>query len=64
MVKKSENLKAMKKEELEKKVADTREAIRVIRFKGQGGKSKNVKETGTLKKQIARALTELKAQAK
>jgi ribosomal protein L29 len=31
----------------------------VIHFKAEGSKSKNVKEAGILKRQIARALTEL-----
>lgn len=64
MAKKKENLKGMKKDELEKQVSDLREQIRVIRFKGQGAKSKNVKESATLKKQIARALTELHSKNK
>ncbi|MEJ0002004.1 MAG: 50S ribosomal protein L29 [bacterium] len=57
MAKKTDNFKGMAKEDLKKKVESIREEIRVIRFKGQGGKSKNVKETANLKKQVARALT-------
>ncbi len=53
------NLKSMKKEELIKKLALLREEIRVISFKAEGSKSKNVKESSTLKKQIARILTEI-----
>ena len=60
MAKKSENLKILDKANLEKRAADLREEIRVIRFKGQGAKSKNVKETAAKKKQIARVLTELR----
>jgi len=59
MAKEKENFKGMKKEELKKKLLDLRESIRVIRFKGQGSKSKNVKESATLRKQVARVLTEL-----
>jgi len=51
--------KGMKEEELRKKLADLEESLRVIRFKGQGSKSKNVKEVATIKKQIARVLTEI-----
>jgi ribosomal protein L29 len=49
----------MKKEELNGKLALLQENIRVIRFKAEGSKSKNVKELSTLKKQIARILTEI-----
>lgn len=59
MATKKENLKGMKKEELVKKLAEAREALRSIRFKAEGSKSKNVKEGATLKKQIARLLTEM-----
>jgi len=54
-----ENLKEMKKGELEKKLASLREEVRVIRFKTEGSKSKNVKELANLKKQIAKVLTEI-----
>ena len=57
MAKKKENFKGMKKEELIKKLALLREEVRVIRFKAEGSKSKNVKKLSTLKKQIARILT-------
>jgi ribosomal protein L29 len=33
--------------------------MRVIRFKAEGSKSKNVKELANLKKQIAKVLTEI-----
>lgn len=57
--KKEENLKGMKKEELKKKLIDLEEKMRVLLFKAEGSKSKNVKESVTLRKQIARVLTEL-----
>lgn len=57
MKKNKENLKGMKKNELEKKLASLREEVRMIKFKTEGSKSKNVKEVATLKKQIARVLT-------
>ncbi len=57
--KEKENLKGMKKEELYKKLADLEESIRVLHFKAEGSKSKNVKESATMKKEVARILTEL-----
>ncbi|HEV7424152.1 MAG TPA: 50S ribosomal protein L29 [Candidatus Paceibacterota bacterium] len=60
MAKTKDNLKDMKGGELEKKLAILQENVRVIRFKAEGSKSKNVKELGTLKKDIARILTEMK----
>ncbi len=59
MQKKKENLKSMKKEELVKKLAILWENARVIRFKAEGSKSKNVKELVNLRKDIARILTEI-----
>jgi ribosomal protein L29 len=54
-----ENLKEMEGNELIKKLASLREEIRVIRFKAEGSKSKNVKESLSIKKEIARILTEI-----
>jgi ribosomal protein L29 len=54
-----ENLKGMNKDELKKKLIDLEEEIRVLHFKAQGSRSKNVKESVTLRKQIARVLTEI-----
>ena len=54
-----ENLKGMKKDELKKKLADLQESIRVLKFKAEGSKSKNVKEYASIKKQVARVLTEI-----
>lgn len=59
-----ENLKGMKKDELKKKLIDLEEKIRVLKFKAQGSKSKNVKESVTLRKQVARVLTEMNSSAK
>ncbi|MFA6353693.1 MAG: 50S ribosomal protein L29 [Candidatus Paceibacterota bacterium] len=53
------NFKEMKKDELEKKLISLREEIRVIKFRTEGSKSKNVKELATLRKQIAKVLTEI-----
>jgi ribosomal protein L29 len=57
--KKEENLKGMKMDELKKELVDLEENMRVLRFKAQGSKSKNVKESVTLRKQVARILTEI-----
>jgi len=54
-----ENLKGMKPAELSKKLAGLQEEMRVIRFKAEGSKSKNVKELAALKKNIARVLTQM-----
>ena len=59
MAKNTENLKGMKKDELKIKLADLQENIRVLHFKAEGSRSKNVKESMALKKQIARVLTEI-----
>jgi ribosomal protein L29 len=59
MAKTKENLKDIKEDELKKKLDVLQEKARVIRFKAEGSKSKNVKELSSLKKQIARVLTEM-----
>ena len=59
MKNKKENLKGMKRDELLKQLTVLREELRSIHFKAEGAKSKNVKESATLKKRIARILTEL-----
>ncbi len=46
-------------EDSKDKLPELREKLRLIKFKAQGAKSKNVKEASTLKKQIARILTEI-----
>ena len=53
------SFKEMETVELKKELAVLRENLRVIHFKAEGSRSKNVKEAGILKRQIARALTEL-----
>jgi ribosomal protein L29 len=59
MEKKTENLKGMKQNELRSALIALEETIRVIRFKAEGSKSKNVKEVSALKRQAARILTEI-----
>ncbi len=53
----SKNLREMSEGDLEKKLADLREEVRLDRFKMEGAKSKNVKEVKEIKKEIARVLT-------
>lgn len=53
-----EDVKGMKKDELVKKLSILQEEIRMIKFKSEGARSKNVKELAGIKKQIARILTE------
>ncbi|MFZ1019577.1 MAG: 50S ribosomal protein L29 [Minisyncoccia bacterium] len=57
--KNKENFKEMNKDELQKKLISLREEIRLVKFKAEGSKSKNVKEGRKLRKQIARVLTEI-----
>lgn len=59
MAKKKDNFKGMKEGELKKELVLLQENLRVMHFKAEGSKSKNVKESGALKKQIARILTEI-----
>ena len=47
--------------ELKKLLQEKKESLRVARFGASGSKSKNVKEAGTVKKTIARILTETNA---
>lgn len=54
-----DSLKDMAESELRKKLAVLQENARVIRFKAEGSKSKNVKELANLRKDIARIFTAL-----
>ena len=62
MAKKKNNFKGMSGGELEKKLGELRENLRVIRFKAEGSKSKDVKESRNLRKDVARVLTFMNAQ--
>ncbi|MEK7106155.1 MAG: 50S ribosomal protein L29 [Patescibacteria group bacterium] len=64
MAKKKENLKDMKAEDLQKKLTTLQEDLRVIRFKAESSKTKNVKEAAHIKKNIAQILTALKQLSK
>ncbi len=55
------DLKDMKNEDLQKLIADKREALRTFRFGGAGSRTRNVREGRTLRKEIAQILTELRA---
>jgi len=59
MVNKNKNFKGIKIEELKKQLLTFKEKIRSLHFKTEGSRSKNVKESATLKKQVARILTEI-----
>ncbi|MBL8158165.1 50S ribosomal protein L29 [bacterium] len=48
-------------EDLQKEIAEKREALRVFRFGGAGSRTRNVREGRNLRHEIARMLTELKA---
>ena len=54
---KKDNLIEKNDLDLNKKLVTLREEIRVIKFKAEGSRSKNVKELASLKKEIARTLT-------
>jgi ribosomal protein L29 len=50
--------------DLAKMIADKRESLRVFRFGTTGAKTKNVKESRTIRRDIARILTVMSAQKK
>ncbi len=64
MTNKKNNLKGMNVDELKKNLEILRENLRTLHFKSEGSRSKNVKEIATLKKNIARALTEINSKNK
>lgn len=53
------NMKDKTTEELKKLVTEKRDEIRGLRFSASGSKTRNVKQQKTLRKEIARALTEI-----
>lgn len=59
MAKEKENLKGIDKNELKNRLASLQEDLRMLHFNVQGSKSKNVKEGASIKKQIAKVLTEI-----
>ncbi|HEY4513726.1 MAG TPA: 50S ribosomal protein L29 [Candidatus Paceibacterota bacterium] len=55
------DIKTKSVEELQKTVAEKREAFRVFRFGGAGSRARNVREGRNLRREIAQILTELRA---
>ncbi|PIR82810.1 50S ribosomal protein L29 [Candidatus Kaiserbacteria bacterium CG10_big_fil_rev_8_21_14_0_10_59_10] len=54
------DLKKQSIEDLQKSIADMRERLREFRFSEAGTRTRNVREGRTLRREIARALTELR----
>ncbi len=61
MATKKNTLKNHTQDELVKLAEDKREELRVLRFSASGSKNRNVKLARVLRKDIARAMTELTA---
>ena len=57
--KKNDKFKGVSKEELKKSLASLEDSLMSLRFKSEGSKSRNVKESATLRKQIAQIKTEM-----
>ena len=55
------DLKKMDIETLHKEIADLRERLRQFRFSEAGSRSRNVREGRTIRKEIARLLTEIRS---
>ena len=47
-------------EDLKKNIAEKRAALRTFRFGGAGSRTRNVREGRNLRKEVARALTEMR----
>ncbi|OGG74088.1 50S ribosomal protein L29 [Candidatus Kaiserbacteria bacterium RIFCSPLOWO2_01_FULL_54_20] len=47
-------------EDLKKSIAEKRVALRTFRFGGAGSRTRNVREGRNLRKEVARALTEIR----
>ena len=62
MATKKQSLKGKELSELALLVDTKREEMRSLRFSAAGSKNRNVKQTRELRKEIARALTEVRAQ--
>jgi len=48
-------------EDIKKSIIEKRESLRTFRFGGAGSRTRNVREGRTLRKDIARLLTELRS---
>jgi len=55
------DIKKQSVEDLQKDLAGKRESLRTFRFGGAGSRSRNVREGRTLRKEIAKIMTELRA---
>jgi ribosomal protein L29 len=55
------DIKKQSVEDLHKSLLEKRESLRTFRFGGAGSRTRNVREGRTLRKEIARILTELNA---
>lgn len=55
------DVKKQSTDDLKKAVSEKRSALRNFRFGGAGSRTRNVREGRTLRKEIARMLTELSA---
>jgi ribosomal protein L29 len=62
MATKKQSVKGGNVDELTNAVEKKREELRGLRFAGAGSKNRNVKLVRELRKQVARALTEVRAQ--
>jgi ribosomal protein L29 len=58
---KKKSTTTMNSSEIEKNLADLREKLRVIRFGLVGGRTKNVKDVGNFRREIARLETQKKS---
>ena len=58
------DLKTQNVEDMKKEIAEKREALRVFRFGESGSRSRNVREGRSLRRSIARILTELSARTR
>jgi ribosomal protein L29 len=63
MATKKQSLKGKSADELLTLVEKKQEELRGLRFSAAGSKNRNVKLTRTLRKEVARALTEVTAQS-
>jgi ribosomal protein L29 len=61
---KKHDTKTLSDADLVKRVAETRESLRTIRFGEAGSRTKDVKASRNLRKSVARALTELASRRK
>ncbi len=61
---KAKEIKNKQENELQKLILEKQKALRLFRFGVAGSKAKNVKEGRSLRKDIARILTEINARKK